>query len=90
MEKAKLNKKKHFDCKNCENIEKVKFKNSVQFCFGLIKKRFYKVDCYRFCIIKKDNRNANDVMIEELYSLLMGLTSILFHKKLKDINKRKK
>jgi len=83
-----LNKKKHFDCKNCNCQEKVRFKNAVIFCFGLIKKLYDKEDFYRFCIIKKGNRNCNDIMQEELYTLLMGLSSILFHKRLKEINKK--
>ena len=83
-----LNKKKHFDCKNCNCLERVKFKNNVFFCFGLVKKTYYKVDNYRFCIIKGKKRNANELMLEELYSMLMGLSSILFHKRTKEINKK--
>jgi len=83
-----FNKKRHFNCKNCNCQEKVKFKNNIIFCFGLIKKIYLKGDYYRFCIIKKNKRSVNEVMLEELYSLLMGLSSILFHKRLKDINKK--
>lgn len=83
-----LNKKKHFSCKNCNCQEKIKYKNGVLFCFGLIKKLYDKEDFYRFCIIKGKNRNANDIMEEEVQTLLMGLSSILFHKRLKDINKK--
>lgn len=83
-----LNKKKHFDCKNCNCMERVRFKNNVLFCFGLIKKTYYKEDAYRFCIIKGKKRSANELMLEELYSMLMGLSSILFRKRLKEINKK--
>ena len=83
-----LNKKQYFNCKNCNCIEKVRFKNKVFFCFGLIKKIYIKGDFYRFCIIKNNKCSANDIMLEELYSLLMGLSSILFHKRLKEINKK--
>ena len=83
-----LNKKKHFNCKNCNCIERVRFQNNVVFCFGLVKKTYYKVDNYRFCIIKGTKRNANDIMLEELHSMLMGLSSILFNKRIKEINKK--
>jgi len=86
MTKVKLN--KHFNCENCDCQEKVKFKNNIIFCFGLVKKTYYKIDYYRFCIIKKNKRSANELMLEELYSMLMGLSSILFHKRLKQINKK--
>ena len=89
MESAMLNKKKHFACKNCKCIEKVEFKNKVIFCFGLIIKRYCKEDYYRFCITKGNKRSANDIMLEEVHSLLMGLSSILFQKRLKEINKVK-
>jgi hypothetical protein len=82
------NKKKHWDCKNCNCQERVKFKNNILFCFGLVKKPICKVDNYRFCIIKGKKRNANEIMQEELYSMLMGLSSILFHKRVKEINKK--
>ena len=84
----KLNKKKHFNCKNCTCQEKVKFLNDVIFCFGLIKKLYCREDFYRFCIIKGTKRNATDIMLEELHSLLMGLSRILFVKRLKEINKK--
>jgi hypothetical protein len=87
MAKVKLNKKRHFSCKNCNCQEKVRFKNGVLFCFGLVKKPYYKEDDFRFCIIKNKKRNANEVMLEELYTLLMGLSRILFQKRLEDINK---
>jgi hypothetical protein len=83
----KLNKKKHFNCKNCICQEKVKFQNNVLFCFGLIKKTYYKEDHYRFCIIKGKKRSANDIMLEELHSMLMGLSRILFQKRLEEVNK---
>jgi hypothetical protein len=84
----KLNKEKHFSCKNCDCREQVKFQNKVIFCFGLIKKIYLEEDYYRFCIIKGKKRNANDIMLEELHSMLMGLSSILFHKRLEEINKK--
>jgi hypothetical protein len=83
-----LNKKKYWNCKNCNCQEKVRFKNKVLFCFGLVKKPYCKEDYYRFCIIKGKNRNANDIMEEEVQTMLMGLSSILFHKRLKEINKK--
>jgi len=83
-----LNKKKHFDCKNCICQQKVKFKNKVIFCFGLVKKIYLKGDYYRFCITKKNNRSVNEIMLEELYTLLMGLSNILFQKTLKETNKK--
>jgi len=83
-----LNKKQHFDCKNCECQERVKFKNNIVFCFGLIKKIYIRGDYYRFCIIRGKKRSTNEIMQEELYSMLMGLSSILFHKRLKEINKK--
>jgi len=83
-----LNKKKHFNCKNCDCKERVRFKNNVFFCFGLIKKTYHKEDNYRFCIIKGKKRDAHEVMLEELYSMLMGLSSILFQKRVREINKK--
>ena len=84
----KLNKKTHFNCKNCDCVERIRFKNNVMFCFGLIKNTYHKEDFYRFCIIKGKNRNANEIMLEEMYSMLMGLSSILFQHKLREINKK--
>jgi len=87
MLNKKLSNKKHWDCKNCNCVEKVKFKNNVIFCFGLIKQTYYKEDYYRFCIIKGKKRSAHEIMLEELYSMLMGLSSILFQKRLTDLKK---
>jgi hypothetical protein len=83
----KANKIKHFNCKNCYCKERISFKNNVIFCFGLIKKPNPPCDYYRFCIMKGKKCNINDIMKEELYSMLMGLSSILFKKRLEEINK---
>jgi len=88
MAKVKLNKKKHFSCNNCECQDRVKFKNEVIFCFGLIKKRYYKEDYYRFCVIKNKKRHSQEIMLEELYTLLMGLSRLLFLKRQREINKK--
>ena len=87
---SKLNKTKHFNCSNCNCQEKVRFKNSIIFCFGLVKKPTPMCDYYRFCIIKKKKRSATDIMEEEVQTLLMGLSRILFLKRLKEVNKKKK
>jgi hypothetical protein len=74
-EKMKLNKKKHFSCKNCICTSKAVFKNGVIFCAGLIKKTCPKCDKYRFCIIKNKNKSATDIMLEELMSLVVNLST---------------
>ena len=83
-----LSKKKHFNCKNCNCVEKISFQNNVIFCFGLVKKPNPSCDYYRFCITKGKKRSANDIMIEELHSMLLGLSHILFVKRLEDVNKK--
>ena len=88
MSNKKLNKTKHFNCKNCACQEKIRFMNNVLFCFGLVKKTYHKEDNYRFCIIKGNKRSANEIMLEEMYAMLMGLSSILFNKRLKEVNKK--
>jgi hypothetical protein len=86
----KLNKIKHFSCKNCDCQDKITFENDIIFCFGLIKKTYHPEDYYRYCIIKNKNRNAQEIMEEELHCLLMGLSRLLFLKRLRDINSKKK
>ena len=83
-----LNKEKHFSCNNCERRTRVTFTNKIVFCFGLIKKLYKPKDFYRFCIIRGKNKSANDIMVEELYAMLRGLSEVLFDKRLLDINKR--
>lgn len=84
-----MNKEKHTSCRNCEQRQRVIFKNVI-FCFGLIKKRHKPKDYYRFCILKGDNKNCTDIMLEEIYSLLSGLSKLLLDKKIKDLSKRKR
>jgi len=74
-EKMKLNKKKHFSCKNCVCTSKAVFKNGVIFCAGLIKKTSPKCDKYRYCIIEKENKNTTDIMLEELMALITNLST---------------
>ena len=82
-----MNKCKHYSCKNCIRYSYVSFKNNVRFCFGLVKKLNKPDDFYRFCIMKGKKRHAQEIMLEELYSMLQGLTMILAQKHFKDINK---
>lgn len=83
-----FNKKKHLSCNNCNHKLRITFKNKIIFCFGLIKKIFMPKDYYRFCIIKGTNRSCTDIMLEEIYTLLSGLTTLLIQKRFKDINKK--
>ena len=83
-----LNKIKHCSCKNCDGQTKITFKNHVTFCFGLIKKTHVAEDYYRFCIDKGKNRSVTEIMLEELHSMLLGLSTILFQKRLNEINKK--
>jgi len=83
-----LSKKKHFDCKNCKCASKVIFKNKVIFCTGLVKNPNPLCDNFRFCISKGTKRSVNDIMELELLSLIQGLSTILFNKKIKDVNKK--
>ena len=85
-----LNKKKHYSCNNCKSKTKVIFKNKLIFCFGLIKKVYKPKDYYRFCIVKNKVKSANDIMLEELYAMLRGLSEILFDKRIMGVNKRYK
>lgn len=71
----KLNKKKHFACKNCVCTSKAVFKNKVIFCAGLIKKTHVPQDKYRFCIVKNNNKDANDIMLEELVAMITNLST---------------
>jgi hypothetical protein len=73
--KKELDKKKHFSCNNCECCSKAIFKNKVIFCAGLIKKTSPKCDKYRFCIIKNKNKNATDIMLEELMAIITNLST---------------
>ncbi|MFH0806031.1 MAG: hypothetical protein V1901_04100 [Patescibacteria group bacterium] len=84
----KLNKKIHFGCKNCEKKTSVEFSNNVKFCFGVTKKQYFPEDYYRFCIEKNKNRNCNDFMREEVFSMLQGLSTILLEHRLKEINQK--
>ena len=85
-----MNKDKHFSCKNCKRIAKTEFSNQVIFCYGLVKNINCPEDYYRFCIEKNKIRNANDIMLEELQSLLMGLSQLMFLQRLKEVNKEVK
>jgi len=84
-----FNKEKHLSCENCEMKCKVIFKN-LFFCFGLVKKLYEPNDYYRYCIVKGDNKNCTEIMLEEVYAILNGLSSLLINKRHKDILKRKK
>lgn len=83
-----MNKFKHYSCKNCIKYSHVSFKNKVCFCFGLVKKLNKPDDFYRFCIMKGKQRHSNEIMLEEMYAMLQGLTMILVQKHFKDINKK--
>jgi hypothetical protein len=82
------NKEKHTSCKNCKLKTSIIFKNKVIFCFGLIKKIYSLKDYYRFCIIKNKNRSCTDIMLEEIYTLLNGLSTLLIQKRFEEINKK--
>ena len=69
-----MDKKKHFSCKNCNKTCFVNFKNNVVFCSGLVKIPNPKCDKYRFCMIKGNSKDANDIMIEELMALVANLS----------------
>lgn len=86
----KIKKEKHFNCRNCLKKTSVSFSNSVNFCFGLTKKQYFPKDYYRFCIEKNKDRSCNDIMEEELLSMLQGLSTILLEYKLTEINKNEK
>lgn len=85
--KETINKTIHFSCKNCKPSGSVSFKNNVRFCFGFTKTQAKPKDFYRFCIQRNNNRNANDIMTEEVEALLMGLSQLLFLQRLKEVNK---
>jgi hypothetical protein len=85
-----LDKKKHFNCKNCNGISKVIFKNKVIFCAGIIKKTLLPQDKYRFCIIKNKIKSANDIMIEELMAMITNLSSTYLRYLSKECKKRNK
>ena len=80
--------KKHTDCNNCSRSFKVTFKNKIIFCFGLVKKLLIPRDYYRFCIIKGTNRSCTEIMLEEVYTLLNGLSQLLIQKRFEEINKK--
>ena len=44
----------------------------------------------KVCIMKNDNRNCTDIMLEEVYTMLSGLSRLLLDKKIKDLSKRKR
>jgi hypothetical protein len=85
-----FNKETHMSCKNCQLKQKVTFKNKVIFCFGLIKKVYKPKDFYRFCIIKNNNKNCTEIMLEEVYAIISGLSRLLIDKRCRDLTKRKK
>ena len=85
---AKMNKKKHLSCKNCNRKCSVKFKNDLIFCFGLVKKLYKSTDCYRYCIIKNKTKNCTEIMLEEIYTLIRGLSELLITKRIEETNKK--
>lgn len=76
-EMPKCKNKKHFSCKNCKRISRFIFKNSVMFCFGLIRRPNPKCDYFRFCIGREKIRNVTDIMIEEAILLLHGISTMV-------------
>lgn len=76
-------------CNNCRKQSRYIFKNDVIFCFGLVKNKYKKPDEYRYCIEKNKQRTCSELMLEELYAMLQGLSTILTVNQIEKTNKKK-